>query len=113
MGRPNFQRLRRQFLLQGTYLQSDLSNVPDPDFELKDGDRFEIGSNSAEVLFTPGHSPGHLALYFDVEEFEISEEVSALQGAISAPFLIAGDTLFAGSIGRTDLPGGNHEQFTA
>jgi glyoxylase-like metal-dependent hydrolase (beta-lactamase superfamily II) len=45
------------------------------------------------VLFTPGHSPGHLSFYFPDEQLVVS-----------------GDALFQGSIGRTDLPGGNHQQ---
>lgn len=45
------------------------------------------------MLFTPGHSPGHVSFYFPEENTVIS-----------------GDALFSGSIGRTDLPGGNHEQ---
>ena len=58
--------------------------------ELKDGDVITIGSGRLQVLAVPGHSPGGIALY-DAED----------------GFLISGDSLFAGSIGRTDLPGGN------
>lgn len=57
---------------------------------LKDGDVIEIGAGKLEVIHVPGHSPGGIALY-DKED----------------NFLISGDTLFEGSIGRTDLPGGN------
>lgn len=57
---------------------------------LKDGDRIPIGSGELEVIHLPGHSPGGIGLY------------DAKDG-----FLISGDTLFQGSIGRTDLPGGN------
>ncbi|MBS4199662.1 MBL fold metallo-hydrolase [Bacillus sp. FJAT-49732] len=53
----------------------------------------KIGPFLLQVLHTPGHSPGSISYY--------SKEANALFG---------GDTLFAGSIGRTDLPGGNHEQ---
>ena len=56
----------------------------------------------AKVLFTPGHAPGHLALFFEKQEVVIDGR------NYNAPFLIAGDTLFQGSIGRTDLPGGDH-----
>jgi glyoxylase-like metal-dependent hydrolase (beta-lactamase superfamily II) len=48
------------------------------------------------VLHTPGHTPGSLCLWIPAERK-----------------LVAGDTLFAGSIGRTDLPGGNHRQILA
>lgn len=61
--------------------------------ELKDGDVITIGSGRLQVLAVPGHSPGGIALY------------DAADG-----FLISGDSLFAGSIGRTDLPGGNYRQ---
>jgi hydroxyacylglutathione hydrolase len=61
--------------------------------ELKDGQKVEAGSLSANVLHTPGHTEGSVCLYFPAEKM-----------------LIAGDTLFAGSIGRTDLPGGSYQK---
>lgn len=60
---------------------------------LKAGDEVRIGNGSLKVLHVPGHSPGSIALY-DKE----------------GGFVIVGDTLFEGSIGRTDLMGGNHAQ---
>jgi glyoxylase-like metal-dependent hydrolase (beta-lactamase superfamily II) len=57
----------------------------------KTGDKVVAGALSGEILLTPGHTEGSLCLYFAPEKK-----------------LIAGDTLFAGSIGRTDLPGGDH-----
>lgn len=60
---------------------------------LKEGDKIMIGSEALDVLEVPGHSPGSLVLY-----------------APSAGFVITGDVLFRRSIGRTDLPGGNHRQ---
>lgn len=60
---------------------------------LKAGDEVRIGNGSLKVLHVPGHSPGSIALY-DQED----------------GFVIVGDTLFEGSIGRTDLMGGNHVQ---
>jgi hydroxyacylglutathione hydrolase len=56
------------------------------------GDKIIFGNSSFEVLFTPGHSPASISLY-----------------AVEASVLICGDVLFEGSIGRTDLPGGNYE----
>jgi hydroxyacylglutathione hydrolase len=64
--------------------------IDDP---LRDGDKLRVGAHEAGVLHTPGHTQGSVCLYFPAEKT-----------------LIAGDTLFAGSIGRTDLPGGNHKQ---
>jgi glyoxylase-like metal-dependent hydrolase (beta-lactamase superfamily II) len=60
---------------------------------LGQGDALHAGSLSANVIHTPGHTEGSVCLYFPAEKL-----------------LIAGDTLFAGSIGRTDLPGGSFEK---
>jgi hydroxyacylglutathione hydrolase len=61
-----------------------------PDFLLHGGETIEVAGLAFEVLSVPGHSPAHLAYYAD--------------GA-----LFSGDVLFAGSVGRTDLPGGDWE----
>src|SRR5215216_5150616 len=63
------------------------------DGELKyidEGDRIVLGTDELEILFTPGHSPGHVCFYDRASKF-----------------LIGGDVLFNGSVGRTDLPGGD------
>src|SRR5689334_12692037 len=60
------------------------------DQELSDGDIIRAGNIEARIMHTPGHTEGSVCLYLAAENK-----------------LIAGDTLFAGSIGRTDLPGGN------
>lgn len=64
-----------------------------PKMELawKHGDEILFGSSSLRVLFVPGHCPGHIALVSDEDQF-----------------VIGGDVLFHGSIGRTDLPGGDY-----
>jgi hydroxyacylglutathione hydrolase len=59
---------------------------------VKEGDTIEMGEDQMKVLFAPGHSPGHVCYY-----------------CASQSFVIGGDVLFQRSIGRTDLPGGNHE----
>lgn len=64
-----------------------------PDESLVDGERVGLAAYPAEVLHTPGHTQGSICLHF-----------APLQ------MVLAGDTLFAGSIGRTDLPGGNSAQ---
>ena len=61
------------------------------DFFFEDGDLLKIGGSTIEVLFVPGHSPGHVAFYDKQQKICLS-----------------GDVLFFNSIGRTDLPGGNH-----
>ena len=71
----------------------DMENCPEPEVQLRGGERLALGPLSFEVLYTPGHSPGHLCFY------EPAEKV-----------LLAGDLIFAGSIGRADLPGGDGEE---
>ncbi len=63
---------------------------------LEDEQKLQIGKLEFQVLFTPGHSPGHVALYCPAESV-----------------LFAGDLLFAGSIGRTDLPDSNARDMAA
>jgi hydroxyacylglutathione hydrolase len=62
----------------------------DVDSNPKDGDRWRLGQTEFQVLHTPGHTPGSISLWIPAENK-----------------LIAGDTLFRDSIGRTDLPGGD------
>jgi Zn-dependent hydrolases, including glyoxylases len=64
-----------------------------PDSFFKEGDRLTFGNSYLEVIEAPGHSPGGVVFYNPEEKI-----------------LIAGDVLFYGSIGRTDLPGGSFEQ---
>ena len=74
-------------------------NMREPDVYLEHGESLLVGKFEAKALFTPGHSPGHLSLYFE----------NVISEATGGPTLIAGDALFNGSIGRTDLPGGDHQ----
>ncbi len=75
-----------------------MEEAPVVDHALADGQQHTFGSLSFEILHTPGHSPGSCCLYFaDATE----------------PLLVAGDLLFAGSIGRMDLPGGDQQQMKA
>ena len=64
---------------------------PEPTEFLKEGDTINFGDTVLNVLFVPGHAPDHIVL--------VSEKENVM---------IGGDVLFKGSIGRTDLPGGNH-----
>jgi hydroxyacylglutathione hydrolase len=66
------------------------------DQSISTGDTVKAGGHSASILHTPGHTEGSICLYFPAEKT-----------------LIAGDTLFAGSIGRTDLPGGSTQKIIA
>lgn len=79
--------------------------APDPvtvDHFLREGETLRWGRFEANVLHTPGHSPGSISLYLAPQKEQNS---GADEGK-----LLAGDTLFAGSIGRTDLWGGSLEQ---
>ncbi|CAA9311774.1 MAG: MBL-fold metallo-hydrolase superfamily [uncultured Cytophagales bacterium] len=64
----------------------------EPDGFLEEGDQVTFGDTTLEVLFVPGHAPGHIAFYH-----------------AGQAFCIGGDVLFQGSIGRYDLPGGNQQ----
>ncbi|MCX7967648.1 MAG: MBL fold metallo-hydrolase [Armatimonadetes bacterium] len=70
--------------------------LPDPDGFLREGQTLTVGEISLKVLHLPGHTPGHIALYHENPD--------------GSKHLFSGDVLFAGSVGRTDLPGGNWEQ---
>ena len=76
--------------MQATWVGMSAPGAVKIDAELDHGESLSAGSLSANVLHTPGHTEGSVCLYFPAEKI-----------------LIAGDTLFAGSIGRTDLPGGS------
>lgn len=65
---------------------------PQPGAFLEDGQLISFGQTQLEAIFTPGHSPASLSFFCAKDDF-----------------LIAGDVLFYESIGRTDLPGGNHQ----
>ncbi len=86
------------FLLKDSVQHAALFGIrveepPLPDRYLQDGDHLALGKTDISVLHVPGHSPGSICLYMAADHL-----------------LICGDVLFMGSIGRTDLFGGNHEQ---
>ncbi|HEY3829943.1 MAG TPA: MBL fold metallo-hydrolase [Solirubrobacteraceae bacterium] len=71
----------------------------EPEQTLTGGERLKLAGIDIEVLFTPGHSPGHLT-------YAIAAAVGE-ETPLSASALLSGDVLFQGSVGRTDLPGGD------
>lgn len=75
---------------QAEWLRVATPVVPAPDHSPGDGERIAAGGVAAHFLQTPGHTQGSLCLYLPEQQL-----------------LLAGDTLFAGSVGRTDLPGGH------
>lgn len=66
----------------------EIDPLPPPDVFVADGDIITVGNLNFEILHTPGHSPGCICIYGE-------------------GIVLTGDTLFAGSVGRTDLPGGD------
>ncbi|MBS1799246.1 MAG: MBL fold metallo-hydrolase [Acidobacteria bacterium] len=78
---------------QASWLRMPTPEVLPPDAALTDGQTVAVSGIRATVLHTPGHTQGSSCLYLPEQSL-----------------LIAGDTLFAGSVGRTDLPGGNTKQ---
>lgn len=77
----------------GAFFGFDIDPGPEPTIDLHQGQILRLGSVEFEVRFTPGHTPGHCILYVP-----------------SSHVCFCGDVIFAGSVGRTDLPGGSWEQ---
>ncbi len=84
------ERMAQQAQMFGMGEEATAVSVERP---LKEGDVIKIGEGELKVLHVPGHSPGSLVLYDEADGF-----------------VIAGDVLFQGSVGRTDLPGGDQAQ---
>jgi hydroxyacylglutathione hydrolase len=95
---PVFLHPNDNVLFENAHLAAERWDIPfrqpkTKTLELKDNGILEFAGAKVHCLFTPGHAPGHIAFY-----------------VASEGFVIAGDALFRGSIGRTDLPMGNHQQ---
>lgn len=85
-------QLLRNVRKQGQNFGLILPEQPEPDQIIKNEGLLEIGSIKLQAIFTPGHAPGEYCFLVD-----------------GTDLLLAGDVLFEESIGRTDLPGGNHQ----
>ena len=85
-----------KFLLDSLQSQGEMFGMQArncvPDKWLEDGDTVTVGNSALDVIFTPGHTPGHI-IFFSNE----------------SNLALVGDVIFRGSIGRTDLPRGNHQ----
>jgi hydroxyacylglutathione hydrolase len=97
-GAPVLLNQNDQALLKMLDVQANWIGVATPesvsiDESVTTGNLISTSNHAGQVLHTPGHTEGSICLYFEPEKL-----------------LIAGDTLFAGSIGRTDLPGGDYEK---
>lgn len=90
LDQPLGDRVQQQAMMFG--MSETIPNVEITEY-LKAGDIIKIGHGELKVIPVPGHSQGSIALYCEKDKF-----------------VIVGDALFQGSIGRTDLPGGNYEQ---
>jgi hydroxyacylglutathione hydrolase len=110
--------LYRNLAIQAQWLGVPVPAITTIESFLRDGDTLRWGHFQARVLHTPGHTPGSISLWIpDTRSLTELRPIAAAAnaadlshfpvGEISAPRLIAGDTLFAGSIGRTDLWGGS------
>jgi glyoxylase-like metal-dependent hydrolase (beta-lactamase superfamily II) len=82
--------IKKRFLDSGYKMLKNNVIVKEPDILLEDNQEMSLSFTTFKVIHTPGHTKGSVCLLFD-------------------GFLISGDTLFAGTIGRTDLEGGNYE----
>ncbi len=85
--------LVEQASAQAAMFGMQINKPTSPGRYLEDGEIITFGNSSMEVIHVPGHSPGGVAFFSEADQL-----------------LICGDILFYGSVGRTDLPGGNHEQ---
>ncbi len=97
-GAPVYMNEHDRFLSSNLAMQAAWLQVPEPkdpgiDVAVRDGDIVPLAQASFHILHTPGHTPGSISLWIPTEKK-----------------LVAGDTLFRDSIGRTDLPGGDFHQ---
>ena len=76
----------------GTFFGINITSPPLPDIFLSEGQKFSFGNSELIISHVPGHSPGSITFYCSNEKF-----------------ILTGDVLFKGSIGRTDLPGGDFD----
>jgi glyoxylase-like metal-dependent hydrolase (beta-lactamase superfamily II) len=97
-GAPVYMNAKDQELYDNLDIQSSWLGMPrmdrtDIDSAVKEGDRISVGATDFHILHTPGHTQGSVSVWIPTENK-----------------LVAGDTLFRDSIGRTDLPGGDSRQ---
>lgn len=95
---PFYAHQADEFLVERSVSQAamfgfEMESVGLLDGYLEEGKKLRFGHSELEMIHVPGHAPGHLVFYSEADKI-----------------LVAGDVLFYGSIGRTDLPGGNYEQ---
>ena len=97
-GAPVYMNENDKFLsdnleMQAAWLGIETPQAPSIDAAARDGDVIDLAGTGFQIFHTPGHTPGSISLWIPDQRK-----------------VVAGDTLFFDSIGRTDLPGGNHRQ---
>jgi hydroxyacylglutathione hydrolase len=103
--------LYRMLDVQASWLGWKIPKIVNVDQLLREGDAIRWGRFAAQVLHTPGHTQGSICLYMPWDIPEARAAAVAAKSTERLPGrLFAGDTLFAGSIGRTDLWGGSFEE---
>ncbi|MGL6067787.1 MAG: MBL fold metallo-hydrolase, partial [Sediminibacterium sp.] len=89
---PDEEKMLELAPLSGEKWGLPFTNYSGPIHHLQEGDTIQLGNDALTIILTPGHSPASICFYSEEQQF-----------------LIGGDVLFRESIGRTDLPGGNHD----
>lgn len=89
---PGEEKMLELAPLSGEKWGLPFTNYSGPIHHLQEGDTIHLGNDALRIILTPGHSPASICFYSQAQQF-----------------LIGGDVLFRESIGRTDLPGGNHD----
>jgi hydroxyacylglutathione hydrolase len=103
----------------GSFFGFDIDPGPEPTIDFYPGQILRLGSIEFEVRFTPGHTPGHCVLYVadptprapeKHRDYSERSDPEPVEGERSRSVCFCGDVIFAGSVGRTDLPGASWEQ---
>ena len=106
---PDDLALYRMLDVQAAMIRLKKPEQVQVDQMVREGDTIRWGANEAQILHTPGHTPGSICLYMPGELRAGQKGITSGRIGNATGKLFAGDTLFAGSIGRTDLWGGSFD----